>query len=188
MDFSNAFSSLFHNRLLQKLSFLNIKGDFYPGIKGFLSERTGIMVVEDAKSDPCAMTFGVPQDSCLGLLLFIAFVNDIDDCLTFSNILKYADDIKIYCSCVPPEKEACADHLQTDLNSISAWSGDWQLKFNASKCSSLHFGHGNVSRQYFVSSQAITSKNCERDLGVLISNDLKPSSHIAPIVKLRRCA
>ena len=85
--------------------------------------------------------------------------------------------------CTPPEKETCADHLQTDLYSLSAWSGDWQLKFNASKCSSLHFGHGNVPHQYFVSGQPITSNNCERDLGVLISNNLKPSSHIAQIVK-----
>ena len=55
--------------------------------------------------------------------------------------------------CTPPEKEACADHLQTDLNSLSTWSGDWRLKFNASKCSSLHFDHGNVAHQYFVSGQ-----------------------------------
>ena len=165
------------------MSSLGIKGNFYHWIKGFLSKRTEIVELEDAKSDPCAMTSGVPQGSCLRPLLFNAFVNDIDDCLTFSNILKYADDSKIYCSCVPPEKEICADHLQTDLNSLSAWSGDWQLKFNASKCSSLHFGHGNVPHLYFVSGQPITSNNCERDLSVLISNNLKPSSHIPQIVK-----
>ena len=105
------------------------------------------MVVEDAKSDPCAMTSGVPQGSCLGPLLFIAFVNDIDDCLTFQicNILKYTDDIKIYCSYTPRKKEVCADHLQTDLNSLSTWSCDWQFKFNAFKCSSLQFGPWNVA-------------------------------------------
>ena len=168
MDFSKACNSVPHNRLLQKLSSIGIKGNFYHWIKDFLIERTEIVVVEDAKSDPCAMTSGVSQSSCLGPLFFIVFVNNIDDCLTFSNISKYADDIKIYCSCMPPEKVVCADHLQT------AWSGDWQLKFNASKCSSLHFGHANVPHQYFVSGQPITSNNCERDLGVLVSNNLKP--------------
>ena len=73
--------------------------------------------------------------------------------------------------------------MQIDLNSLSAWSGDWQLKFNASKCFSLHFGHRNVPHQYFVSGQPITFHNCKRDLGVLISSNLKPSSHIAQIIK-----
>ena len=153
--------------MLQKLSSLGTKDNFYHWIKDCLIEKTEIAVVEDTKSDPCAMTFGVSQGSCLGPLLFIALVNNIDGYLTFSNILKYADDIKIYCSCVPPEKEVCADHLQT------TWSGDWQLKFNASKRSSLHFGHANVPHQYFVSGQPITSNNCKRDLGVLVSNNLK---------------
>ena len=75
-----------------------------------MHERTEIMVDEDAKSDPCAMTSGVPQCTCLGPLLFIAFVNNIDDCLAFSSILKYADDVKIYCSCMPSDKEVCAAH------------------------------------------------------------------------------
>ena len=77
-----------HIRLLRKLSSLGIKGNFYHWIKDFLSERTEIVVVEDAKSGVCAMTSGGPQGSCLGPLLFIAFVNIIDDCLTFSNDFK----------------------------------------------------------------------------------------------------
>ena len=84
LDFSKAFNSVPHNRLLWKLASLDIKGNFYHWIKDFLSERTEIVVVEDAKSKPCAMTSGVPQGSCLGPLLIIAFVNGIDDCLTFS--------------------------------------------------------------------------------------------------------
>ena len=86
-----------------------------------MSEITEIVVVEDPKSDACAMNSGVPQGRCLDPLLFIAFLNDIVDCLTFSNILKYADGIEIYFSCRPPEKEACADHLHTDLNFFSTW-------------------------------------------------------------------
>jgi len=38
---------------------------------------------------------GVPQGSVLGSLLFVVFINDIDECVA-GKIFKFADDTKIY--------------------------------------------------------------------------------------------
>ena len=42
------------------------------------------------------MLSGVPHGSFLGPILFIAYINDVDDAVHNSHILKYADDAKIY--------------------------------------------------------------------------------------------
>ena len=68
------------------------------------------------------MIFGVPEGCCLGLLQFIAYVTDIDN-----QIKEHANDSKIYKSFL------CYSHLskqevQSDLNSLTSWSQDWQLK------------------------------------------------------------
>ena len=97
LDFSKAFNSVPHERLLQKLSALGLKENMYNWIKSFLTKRFEVVVVVCGKqSFPKPMISGVPQGSCLGPLLFLAYVNDIDKCIHHSKILKYADDIKVY--------------------------------------------------------------------------------------------
>jgi len=79
----------------------------------------------------------VPQRSVLGLVLFlIFFINDLDDELT-SDMLKFADDTKVYHS-VNSEIEGYS--LQQDLVSVSNWAKKWQMEFNVSKCKIVHYG------------------------------------------------
>ena len=50
----------------------------------------------------------------------------------------FADDTKIWTktSCI---NDAAA--LQKDLDSLSTWSAEWQLKFNPGKCKVMLIGH-----------------------------------------------
>ena len=117
---------------MNKLSALGIKGKFYLWIKSFLFKRNEIVVVEGVKSDAYAMTSGVPQGSCIAPLLLLAYVNDIDEYLNFSHILKYADNIKIYKSVNPVDQKSSRIDLQSDLNCRDNWANNWQLPFNLS--------------------------------------------------------
>ncbi|NQY00907.1 MAG: hypothetical protein HRT70_07220 [Flavobacteriaceae bacterium] len=183
LDFSKAFNSVPHERLLRKLSALGIQGKVLNWVRNFLTERSEIVIVEGVKSVQKGMISGVPQGSCLGPLLFLAYVNDIDNCLAHSAVLKYADDIKLYKNFSKTLNGAATDSLQNDLDALTTWSIDWQMKFNVSKCSSLHFGHGNSLRQYEIDNQPIPISTKEKDLGIVITSNAKVSTHISHIVR-----
>ena len=96
LDFSKAFNAVRHQRLLTILSALGVKGNMLKWVCSFLSDRKEVVIVDGVKSKPKIMKSGVPQGSCLGPLLFIAYVNDMDFCLDDCKIVKYADDVKVY--------------------------------------------------------------------------------------------
>ena len=55
------------------------------------------------------------------------------------------------------------------------WSEEWQMLFNVNKCKVMHIGKQNQQRQYFMHDQCLEVVCQEKDLGILISNDLKVS-------------
>ena len=105
------------------------------------------------------MLSGVPQGSCLGPLLFIAYVNDIDSIIgTSYSTLKYADDMKIYRGFSHYNALSESVLLQQDLNQLSKWSKLWKLNFTIPKCSSLYFGSHNAQYHYMLDDQPIAQK------------------------------
>ena len=111
---------------------------------------------------------GVPQGSVLGPILFVIYINDIDDSVT-SKLLKFADDTKIYYKVNSAEG---IDSLITDLYNLVSWSKEWLMIFNVEKCKVLHMGHNNPNVDYLMDGVQL-QKVSDEDLGVIVIEDLK---------------
>ncbi|KAI8509408.1 HEAT repeat-containing protein 1, partial [Branchiostoma belcheri] len=61
LDFSKAFDTVPHQRLLSKLQYYGIKGHILSWLKAFLTERTQTVVLDGESSKPSRVTSGVPQ-------------------------------------------------------------------------------------------------------------------------------
>ena len=65
--------------------------------------------------------------------------------------------------------------LQYDLCNLVKWSKEWQMLFNADKCKVMHVGYNNTNKHanYDVNDVQLECVSEEKDLGVIISEDLK---------------
>jgi hypothetical protein len=115
----------------------------------------------------------------LGPLLFLIYINDIDDDIV-SKISKFADDTKL---CGQSGSEEDANILQQDLNRLSQWSVDWQMLFNTDKCSVMHIGKKGADHEFQLCGKGLKVTIEEKDLGVIMHNSLKPSRQCTEAAK-----
>ena len=100
LDLSKVFDTLNHEVLLKKLERYGICGICNDWFGNYLSNRSLKAKTQTAnheiiRSDNFDISYGTTQGSCLGLLLFIVFMNDIYLLPTFSKIILFADDMTL---------------------------------------------------------------------------------------------
>ena len=169
LDFQKAFDKVPHQRLLLKLKAHGIGDSITDWIEQWLTDRRQRVVVDGEVSNWKSVLSGVPQGSVLGPILFLIYINDLDDSIT-SNVLKFADDTKLFRKVNTDDDK---QHLQNDLDRLVKWSEKWQMLFNFGKCKCLHTGHGNLNVNYKMGDTVLGTTVKEKDLGVTISADMK---------------
>ena len=72
----------------------------------YLSGRFQQVVIDGATSDKFDIDFGVPQGSCIGLLLFSIYTGQLLDIVTqhLPTVHCYADDTKLYLAFRPGDR------------------------------------------------------------------------------------
>ena len=172
LDFSKAFDTVPHKRLLIKLKAHGIGAQLCSWIESWLSNRKQRVVINGEASDWLQVSSGVPQGSVLGPLLFLIYINDLDRGIT-SNISKFADDTKLGGKALT---NGDCEVMQQDLDNLSSWSEKWLLKFNKDKCKVMHIGYNNEKQIYKLQGQNLLKVDEEKDLGVIVKSNLKSGS------------
>jgi ribonuclease P/MRP protein subunit RPP40 len=100
IDFSKAFDMVSHPKLLSKLKSYGINGNLLAWIQAFLSGRTQQTRVGHHLSPTSQILSGVVQVSVIGPLLFLLFINNLNEqlCEPGCKCKLYADHVKLYAS------------------------------------------------------------------------------------------
>ena len=131
LDLSKAFDTLEHTVLLKKMSLYGIRGTANSWFGSYLRSRKLKVKCNQLLSEEYEITYGTPQGSCLGPLLFTIFCNDLNLHLTYLSCIQFADDTTMYCS----EKNVrlLEANFAHDLNIVIDWFKANKLTLNASK-------------------------------------------------------
>ena len=112
---------------------------------------------------------GIPQGSVLGPILFLIYINDLEDDIS-SKVLTFADDTKVLRKVT---NDTDKQSLQDDLDKLVKWSEKWQMLLHFGKCKCIHKGLGNMDEEYKMGDAVLGRTTQEKDLGVKFSADMK---------------
>ena len=183
LDFSRAFDTVPHMRLMSKLSSLGIVGPIQKWIQAFLTGRTMSVVVDGEESESAGVLSGVPQGTVLGPLLFLIYINDMPNVISSDTYIRlFADDCLIYRDISSLDDQVI---LQRDLVALQGWAERWGMRFNPSKCNILHIHRGDRHLPYLYDFcgcvlQVVSSA---KYLGVTISDNLEWHDQVSKVAK-----
>ena len=114
----------------------------------------------------------VPQDSVLGPLFFIIFMNDLPDKIVNSFCYLFADDSILLSLPTKPD-------LQRDIDHFTEWAYRNKMEYNIDKCKSITFEENLASSDpLFLNGNIVPTVDSIEDLGVTISNNITRDNHI----------
>lgn len=163
-----------------KLEKISIAGKEKDWFISYLSERYQITKYNGISSEKLETKLGVPQGAKLAAVLFLIYINDINECLKFSKIGLFADDTLLYTTHKDPV--VAVQQMNEDLIRVQKWLNVNKLKLNTekTKCMVLHC---KQIEDIQINNIAIERVKSIKYLGFIIAENLKMAEHVDYIAK-----
>ena len=185
IDLSKAFDTVDHKILLKKLSFYGIRNKNLKWFESYLSGRKQFISSEQGNTDMEDITFGVPQGSILGPLLFLIFVNDLNNSTSLDPIM-FADDTNLFYS--HKNIETLFETVNKELININIWFQANKLSLNTKKTKFVLFHKPRTKVKLPLSLPVLKINNVTIErvkalkfLGVIIDENITWKHHIGVI-------
>ena len=148
LHIKKAFDTVNHEVLLTKLQGYGIRGQELEFLTSYLSERIQCCNVNGKTSGYREITYGVPQGSILGPLLFILYMNDLPAFIPNAKIRMYADDTNLGQRI--DDVNDINQQLIPDFRKLCEWLEINKLSLNFMKTEFLLFGNQSQLRNLMI--------------------------------------
>ena len=126
--------------LLHRLqSLYGISGTVLSWLEPYLTGRTQTVTVNDRSSRPAGVSFGVPQGTVVGPILFILYsapLSSLTETHSVSN-QSLADDTQLLHSCPPNQIHATVLAMRTCISDVKTLMTQYKRKLNDDKTEAL---------------------------------------------------
>jgi len=200
IDLSKAFDCVVHSILLKKLAAIGIKDKALSWIHSYLSNRLQITKIDAVDktgtkqsflSDSLPISYGVPQGSILGPILFLIYINDISSYLPSNLLTIFADDTSL----LTRHKDLASLEQETffNINTLSQYFSNINLHINPKKSQFLTFmtdqrrtiltRAGSIFPSVILGEDTISDSQHIDYLGVRLDGGLRWNDHIDRLAK-----
>ena len=174
LDLQKAFDKVNHNIMLQKFEAIRLHKAAIVWLKSYVCERQQSVEINESISKPMTVTCGVPQDSILGSLLFIIYINDISTAVR-CKLLLYADVSALLVS--GKNTQLIKKSISPELQAAREWLINNKLSLHLGKTESILFGskrklHTYSSIQVKCAGTKLTCQTHVKYLGIELGQSL----------------
>ena len=197
LDLAKAFDTVPHDKLITKLERLGVIDVELDWFRSYITGRTQQVKIDSETSESLPCSFGVPQGSTLGPILFLVYINDLCQLQFQGSVLSYADDTVLLFH--EDTWDLAFDRASAGLELAKRWLDNNLLTLNEDKTKYMTFSIDN--RQQPNTGHHITLHKCDyincsclplertktiKYLGIVIDQNLKWTQHIEATTKRTR--
>ena len=191
MDFSVAFNMVDHDILLNILhDHFGLTGTALNWFDSYLRPHSCVLTVQKTRSSKRDLAFSVPQGSCAGSVLFLAYTSTFPQVVdSWLSIYGFADDHNLGCGFIlgtPGNKDELdkITILTYSIKSINTWMNRNRLHMNNAKTEVLMIGSQSqlnncITSALDVNGTMVQISKMIKYLGTYLDNGLSFKHHIS---------